>query len=73
MGKGPTREQSVHDATNAYVRELTGGGVVFLPSRSAAAIARQAFKRNAAAGAAAAEGADLQLDVATGMLINVNI
>ena len=31
MGKGPTREQSVHDATNAYVRELTGGGVFYLP------------------------------------------
>jgi len=45
MDKAGTAANVAH-ATSALVRELTGGGIYYLPARSAADIARTAFRQN---------------------------
>ena len=43
---GAEKRHSVSSAMSALVRELTGGGVYYLPAKSAVEIARAAFKKN---------------------------
>jgi hypothetical protein len=43
---GAGKSHSVSNAVSALVRELTGGGVYYLPAKSAVEIARAAFKKN---------------------------
>ena len=46
QGGGAASSESVTSAVSGLVRELTGGGVYYLPARSTVEIARTAFKKN---------------------------
>jgi hypothetical protein len=46
MGQASSSRESVMQASAALVRELTGGGIYYLPTRSVVEVARAAFKKN---------------------------
>ena len=63
LGQAGASGEKVSNATAALVRELTGGGVYYLPKRSALDIARASFKQYMHE--TDAERINLHLDVAT--------